>query len=138
MLWTVIRKDQYKMDGDRIVLQDLGAIGWVELRYKDLIYLRGERGELRIRYDADRGRWYTSIALSKVSEKVVRGEWRRMPQQPKGNLAAGVDVGINNLMAIYVENGLTMLINGRPLKSISYYWRKEIADNAEQVWPGDF
>jgi putative transposase len=128
MLWTVIRKDQYKMDGDRIVLQGLGAIGWVELRCKDPIYLRGERGELRIRYDADRGRWYTSIALSKVSEKVVRGEWRRMPQQPKGNLAAGVDVGINNSMAIYVENGLTMLINGRPLKSISHYWRKRIAE----------
>ncbi|MCL7394346.1 MAG: transposase, partial [Thaumarchaeota archaeon] len=48
--------------------------------------------------------------------------------QPKGNLAAGIDVGINNLMAIYVENGLTMLINGRPLKSISYYWRKKIAE----------
>jgi hypothetical protein len=42
MLWTVIRKDQYKMDGDRIVLQGLGAIGWVELRCKDPIYLRGE------------------------------------------------------------------------------------------------
>jgi putative transposase len=26
-LWTVIRKDQYKMDGDRIILQGLGAIG---------------------------------------------------------------------------------------------------------------
>jgi len=32
------------------------------------------------------------------------------------------------LMAIYVENGLTKLINGKPLKSISYYWRKKIAE----------
>jgi putative transposase len=31
-------------------------------------------------------------------------------------------------MAIYVENGLTKLINGKPLKSISYYWRKKIAE----------
>jgi hypothetical protein len=31
---TVIRKDQYEMDGDRIVLQGLGAIGWVEVRCK--------------------------------------------------------------------------------------------------------
>jgi putative transposase len=31
-------------------------------------------------------------------------------------------------MAIYVENGLTMLVNGKPLKSISYYWRKKIAE----------
>jgi putative transposase len=39
----------------------------------------------------------------------------------------GIDIGINNLMAIYVENGLTMLVNGRPLKAISYYWRMRIA-----------
>jgi putative transposase len=26
-LWTAIRKDQYKVDGDRIVLQGLGAVG---------------------------------------------------------------------------------------------------------------
>ncbi len=128
MLWTIIRKDQYEMDGDRIIIKWLGAIGWIETKFKGPVYLRGERGELMIRYDDDRGKWYVNITFSKVSEKVVRGEWRRMPQQPKGNLAAGVDVGINNSMAIYVENGLTMLINGRPLKSTSYYWRKKIAE----------
>jgi putative transposase len=122
-LWTVLRKDQYKIDGDRIVLQGLGAIGWIEVRYKGPIHLRGERGGLEIRYDADRKRWYACIAFE-VSEKAVRGEWRRVPRQPKGNLTAGVDIGINNLMAIYVENGLTMLVNGRPLKSIAYYWKK--------------
>jgi len=47
-----------------------------------------------------------------------------MPRQPKGNLTAGIDIGINNLLAIYVENGLTKLINSRPLKSIAYYWKK--------------
>jgi putative transposase len=126
-LWTIIRKDQYKMDGDRIILQGLGAVGWIELRYKGLIYLRGERGELKIRYDADRGKWYAHISF-KVSEKMVRGEWRQVPRQPKGNLTAGIDIGINNLLAIYVEGGLTKLINGRPLKSISYYWRKRISE----------
>ena len=61
-LWTIIRKDQYKMDSDRIILQGLGAVGWIEVRCKGPIYLRGERGELRIRYDADKGRWYAHIA----------------------------------------------------------------------------
>jgi putative transposase len=129
-LWTVIRKDQYEMDGDRIVLQGLGAIGWIEVKYKGIIHLRGERGELMIRYDADRGKWYAYyayIAFSKISEKMVKGEWKPVPQQPKGNLAAGVDIGINNLMAIYVENGLTRLVNGRPLKAISFYWRERIS-----------
>jgi putative transposase len=95
------------------------------VEYKGPIYLRGERGELKIRYDADRKRWYAHI-LFEVSEKAVRGEWRQVPQQPKGSLAAGIDIGINNLMAIYVENGLTMLVNGRPLKAISHYWRMRI------------
>jgi putative transposase len=126
-LWAVLRKDQYKMDGDRIVLQGLGAIGWIEARCKGPIYLRGELGELKIHYDDDRGRWYAHISFE-VSEKAVRGEWGQVPRQPKGNLTAGVDIGINNLMAIYVENGLTMLVNGRPLKAISHYWRMRIAE----------
>jgi putative transposase len=115
------------MDGDRIVLQGLGAVGWIEVRYKGIIHLRGEHGGIEIRYDADRKKWYAHISF-KVSEKMVRGEWRPVPRQPKGNLTAGIDIGINNLMAIYVENGLTKLINGRPLKSISYYWRKKVAE----------
>jgi putative transposase len=127
-LWTAIRKDQYRMDGDRIILQGLGAIGWIEVRCKGPIYLRDERGELMIRYDDDRKRWYASIAFSKVYEKMVRGEWRRVPLQPRGDLTAGIDVGINNLLAIYVENGLTKLVSGRPLKAISHYWRKKIAE----------
>jgi putative transposase len=70
----------------------------------------------------------------------VRGEWRRVPQQPKGNLTAGIDIGINNLLAIHVEDGLTRLVNGKPLKSISYYWRKKIAEYQsmlKRVWLGD-
>ncbi len=126
-LWTAIRKDQYKVDGDRIVLQGLGAVGWIEVRCKGIIHLRGERGGIEIRYDADRGKWYASIAFD-VSEKMVRGEWRPVPKQPRGNLMAGIDIGINNLMAIYVENGLTKLVNGRPLKAISHYWRGRITE----------
>jgi len=126
-LWVVIRKDQYEMSDDKIILKYLGTIGRIEVKYKGIIHLRGERGRLEIRYDADRKKWYASIGFE-VSEKMVKGEWRPVPQRPKGNLAAGIDVGINNLMAIYIEGGLTKLINGRPLKSISYYWRKRISE----------
>jgi len=127
VLWTIIRKDQYEMDGDRIIIKWLGTVGWIEVRYKGPIYLRGERGELMIRHDADRGKWYAYVIFSKVSEKMMRGEWRPIPKQPKGNLTAGIDIGINNLMAVYVENGLTKLVNGKPLKAISFYWRERIS-----------
>jgi putative transposase len=137
-LWTAVRKDQYEMDCDRIILKYLGTISRIEMRFKGPVYLRGERGELMIRYDADRKKWYTSISF-KVSEKMVKGEWMRVPLQPKGNLTAGVDVGVNNLMAVYVEDGSTRLINDKPLKSISYYWRKKIAEYQLMlnIWLGD-
>jgi putative transposase len=127
-LWAVLRKDQCEVTGDRIVLKYLGTIGRIEVKYKGILHLKGERGRLEIRYDADRKKWYAYIAFSKVSEKMVRGEWRRVPLQPRGDLTAGIDIGINNLMAVYVGDGLTRLINGKPLKSISYYWRKKIAE----------
>jgi putative transposase len=89
--------------------------------------LKSEQGALEIRYDSDRKKWYAHIPFE-ASEKAVREEWRGVSQKPKGSLAAGIDVGINNLMAIYVEDGLTGLVNGRPLKAISYYWRMRIAE----------
>jgi Protein of unknown function (DUF1225). len=40
-LWTAIRKDKYEIDGDRIIIKCLGAIGWIEVKFKGTIYLRG-------------------------------------------------------------------------------------------------
>jgi len=126
-LWTVLRRDQYRIEGDRIVLKGLGAIGWIEVRYKGLIHLRGGQGRLEIRYDQDRKKWCAHISFE-VSEKATRGVWTSVPKKPRGDLVAGIDIGINNLMAIYVENGLAKLVNGRPLKAISHYWRMRIAE----------
>jgi len=126
ILWVVLRNDQYRIEGGKIVLKGLGAIGRIEVGYKGLIHLKGKQGRLEIRYDPDRGRWYAHISFE-VSEKAVRGVWRKVPQIPKGGLRAGVDIGVNNLFAVYVENGESLLVNGRPLKSISHYWRKKIA-----------
>jgi len=126
-LWTVLRKDQYKIEDDRIVLKGLGVIGRIELRYKGLIHLKGDQGRLEIHYDPDRRKWYAHISFE-VGEKAVRGVWASVPRKPRGDLAAGIDIGVNNLMAIYVENGLAKLVNGRPLKAISHYWRMRIAE----------
>jgi len=126
-LWTALRKDQYRVEGDRLVLKGLGAVGRLELRYKGLVHLKGKQGRLEIRYDPDRRKWYAHISFE-VSEKAVRGEWGTAPRRLLGDLAAGVDIGINNLVAVYVESGLTKLVNGRPLKAISHYWRMRIAE----------
>jgi len=126
-LWTVLRKDQYRIEGDKIVLKGLRAVGWVELRCRGLIHLKGRQGRMEIHYDQDRRKWYAHISFE-VSEKAVRGVWTNVPRKPKEDLVAGIDVGINNLMAVYVENGLAKLVNGRPLKALSHYWRMRIAE----------
>jgi len=41
ILWTVLRRDQCRIEGDKIVLKGLGAIGWIELKYKGLMHLKG-------------------------------------------------------------------------------------------------
>jgi putative transposase len=126
-LWIVLRKDQYRIEGNKIVLKGLGVIGKIELRYEGLVHLKGEQGRLEIHYDPDRKRWYAHISFE-VSEKAARRVWTSVPKKPRGDLVAGIDVGTNNLMAIYVENGLTQLVNGKPLKAISHYWRLRIAE----------
>ncbi len=126
-LWTVLRKDQYKIEDDKIVLKGLGAIGRIELGYKGLVHLRGEQGRLEIHYDRDKRRWYIHISFE-VSEKAVRGVWVSVPRRPRGSLVAGIDIDVNNLVAIYVGNGLAKLVNGRPLKALSHYWRMRIAE----------
>jgi len=125
-LWVVLRNDQYRIEGDKIVLKGLGAIGRIEVEYRGLIHLNGKQGRLEIHYDLDTKRWYAHISFE-VEEKAVRGAWRKIPQIPRGDLRAGVDIGVNNLFAVYVENGTSLLVNGRPLKSVSHYWRKKIA-----------
>jgi len=127
MLWAILRNDQYKIEDNRIVLKGLGAFGRIEVEYRGLIHLRGRQGRLEIRYDPDRGRWYAHISFE-TEERAVRGEWRRVPQAPRGELRAGVDVGVNNLFAVYVENGEAFLASGRPLKAMSHYWVKRIAE----------
>jgi len=127
ILWVVLRSDQYVIEGDKIILKGLGAIGRIEVGYKGLIHLKGKQGRLEIRYDQDRRRWYAHISFE-AEEKTVRGAWRKIPQVPKGDLRAGIDIGVNNLFAVYVENGVTLLVNGRPLKSISHYWRERIVE----------
>jgi putative transposase len=91
------------------------------------VHLRGKQGRLEIHYDGDKRGWYAHISFE-VSEKATRGVWTSVPKKPRGDLVAGIDIGINNLMAIYVENGLAKLVNGRPLKAISHYWRSRIAE----------
>lgn len=127
-LWTVIRKDQYRIENEYIVIKGLEAIGSIRVRYSGKIHIYGRQGRAEIHYDPDDKRWYILYISYEVREKVIKGSSFRIPLKPLGDREAGIDIGINNLLAIYVEDGSALLVNGRPLKSISFYWRNKISE----------
>ncbi|BAD84684.1 probable transposase [Thermococcus kodakarensis KOD1] len=123
----VLRKDQYRIEGNKLILKGLGKFKRLEVQFEGRIHLKGKQGRLEITYNPIRRKWYAHISYT-VEEKLINGEWVELPRQPLGNLSAGIDLGVNNLMAVYVENGESFLVNGRPLKSIDFYWQKRIAE----------
>lgn len=125
-LWAILRNDQYRIDGDYIVIKGLGAVGSLRVRFSGRIHIIGKQGRAEIRYDADEKKWYMHISFE-VVEKMIRDKRVRVPMKPLWNKTAGVDIGINNLLAVYVDDGSALLVSGRPLKSISFYWRNRIA-----------
>ncbi len=122
-----LRNDQYKIESNTIELRRLGKFGRLRIQFKGRMHLKGKQGRLEITYDEVRRKWYAHVSFT-VEEKLEGNSWVKVPREPKGDLSAGIDLGVNNLMAVYVENSESFLVNGRPLKSIDFYWRKKIAD----------
>ncbi|WP_456366117.1 RNA-guided endonuclease InsQ/TnpB family protein [Thermococcus sp.] len=123
----ILRNDQYKIEGNKLILKGLAKFKRLEVQFKGRIHLKGKQGRLEITYDPVKRKWYAHVSIT-VEEKLINGEWVEVPRQPLGNLSAGIDLGVNNLMAVYVENGESFLVNGRPLKAIDFYFRRIIAD----------
>ncbi|WP_342667087.1 RNA-guided endonuclease InsQ/TnpB family protein [Thermococcus celericrescens] len=128
----VLRNDQYRIEGNKLILKGLGKFKRLEVQFKGRIHLKGKQGRLEITYDPIRRKWHAHISYT-VKEKLRGEEWVELPRQPLGSLSAGIDLGVNNLMAVYLENGESFLVNGRPLKSIDFYWRKRIADYQSKI-----
>ncbi|WP_297421349.1 transposase, partial [Thermococcus sp.] len=98
----VLRNDQYKIDGNTLILKGLGKFKRLEVQFKGRIHLKGKQGRLELTYDTVKRKWYAHISCT-VEEKLTNGEWVKVPREPLGNLSAGIDLGVNNLMAVYVE-----------------------------------
>ncbi|ACS90984.1 RNA-guided endonuclease InsQ/TnpB family protein [Thermococcus sibiricus] len=128
----VLRNDQYRIEENKIILKGLGKFKRLEVQSKGRIHLKGKQGRLEITYDPIRRKWYAHISVS-VEKKLQGEEWVELPREPLGNLPAGIDLGVNNLIAVYVENGESFLVNGRPLKSIAFYWQKRIAEYQSKI-----
>jgi len=105
----------------------------LEVQFKGRIHLKGKQGRLELIYNEVKRKWYAHVSISKVEEKLTENDWVKIPREPLSNLTAGIDLGVNNLMTVYVENGESFLVNGRPLKSIAFYWQERIANYQSKI-----
>jgi len=127
-----LRNDQYKIHGNFIELRRLGKFGRLRIQFKGRVHLKGKQGRLEVVYDEVKRKWYAHISYT-VKEKLEDKDWVKIPREPRGKLSAGIDLGVNNLMGVYVENGESFLVNGRPLKSIAFYWQERIANYQSKI-----
>ncbi|MEM1515679.1 MAG: hypothetical protein QXH24_06525 [Candidatus Bathyarchaeia archaeon] len=94
------------------MIKGLGAIGSIKVRYTGRVSVRGKQGRAEIHYESDEGKWYIHVAFE-VSEKIVKERWVNVLAKPLGDKVAGIDIGVNNLLAVYVEDGLALIVSGR-------------------------
>ena len=127
-----LRNDQYRVNGNIIELRRLGKFGRLRIQFKGRIHLKGKQGRLEIVYDEVKRKWYAHTSYT-VKEKLEDKDWVKIPREPRGKLSAGIDLGVNNLMAVYLESGESFLVNGRPLKSIEFYWQERIANYQSKI-----
>jgi len=134
-LILVVRQDRYIVDerNHRLVLRDFG----LEIDFAGGLRWHGKQGRLEVRHDGARGAWYASIPVEvgveitrngNESKHIVRGERRSIRiAGPRGNEAAGVDLGINILASAVTSNGAWLLYRGSRAKEDFFYLTRRIA-----------
>jgi putative transposase len=132
----VVRQDRYVVDeqNHRLILRDFD----LEIEFAGGLRWHGKQGRLEIRYDEARGAWYASIPvevgveetkMGKKSKYIVRGERRSIQiAEPRGDEAAGVDLGINILASAVTSDGAWLLYRGSRAKEDFFYLSRRIAE----------
>jgi len=134
-LILVIRQDRYVVDEQRrvIILKDFD----LEVKFIGRLRWFGKQGRLEMHYDEARNAWYACIPVEvgveeartgRKSKHIVKGE-RRLIQikSPKGNKAASIDLGINNLASVVVDDGTWLLYKGIRAKEDYFYMQRLIS-----------
>ncbi len=134
-LILVVRQDRYVVDeqNHRLFLRDFN----MEIDFAGRLRWHGKQGRLELRYDGARGAWYASMPVEvgvettrngNESKHIVRGERRSIRMAgPRGDEAAGVDLGINMLASAVTSSGTWLLYRGSRAKEDYFYLTKKIA-----------
>jgi len=135
-LILLVRQDRYIVDEQRrvIILKDFK----MAIKFTGGLRWFGKQGRLEMHYDEARNAWYASIPVEvgveeartgRKSKHIVRGERGVIQvESPKGNKAASIDLGINNLASVVVDDGTWLLYKGVRAKEDYFYFQRKIAE----------
>jgi putative transposase len=134
-LLLVVRQDRYIVDVESkvLILKDFN----LEIKFVGRLRWFGRQGRLEMHYDDARNAWYACIPVEvgveeaktgRRSRHIVKGE-RGVIQikSPKGNKAASIDLGINNLASVVVDDGTWLLYKGIGAKEDYFYLQRLIS-----------
>jgi len=135
-LILLVRQDRYVVDEQRhvLILKDFD----LEVKFTGGLRWFGRQGRLEMHYDEARNAWYASIPVEvgveeaktgRRSKFIVHGERKVIQvESPKGNKAASIDLGINNLASVVVDDGTWLLYKGVRVKEDYFYFQRKIAE----------
>jgi len=136
----VVAGDSYAVDEvNHIVRIKLGRKKKpLEIPFAGRLRWYGKQGRMEIHYDGARRAWHAHISVKvgaeetrnkKPARRIVRGERRSIQiAEPKGKVAAAVDLGINILASAVTSTGAWLLYRGSRAKEDFFYLNKEIAE----------
>jgi len=120
----------------------------LEIPFAGRLRWYGKQGRMEIHYDGAKRAWHAYISVKVGAEttrngnpaRIVRGERRSIRiAEPKGKVAAGVDLGINILASAVTSGGAWLLYRGSRAKEDFFYLTKKIAkiqSEADEVRKG--
>jgi putative transposase len=110
----------------------------LEIPFAGRLRWYGKQGRMEIHYDGARRAWHAYISVKVGAERtrdgnparrIVRGERKSIRiAEPRGDGAAGVDLGINILASAVTSTGAWLLYRGSRAKEDFFYLNKEIAE----------
>jgi putative transposase len=134
-LILLVRQDRYIVDVERhiLILKDFK----MAIKFTGRLRWYGKQGRLEIIYDETRNAWYACIPVEvgveeaktgRRSRHIVKGERRSIQiESPKGNRAASIDLGINNLASVVADDGTWLLYKGIRAKEDYFYMQRLIS-----------
>jgi len=136
----VVAGDSYAVDEvNHIIRINIGKRKKpLEIPFAGRLRWYGKQGRMEIHYDGARRAWHAHISVKVGAEttrngnparRIVRGERRSIRiAEPKGKVAAGVDLGINILASAVTSTGAWLLYRGSRAKEDFFYLNKRIAE----------